>query len=173
MFERRQYMSFQYMCWSMIDAFSSSSSTDEAGTPLGTYVNIVAAVKVTWLLWEDATDSEKEKHLKCWRDSYTSESDIIPKKGSGETKYVSSLSSLFCLKEGVGSAMDQCEDREDRVPSSETNLCREHGSQTTAQRWDENSNCSWLKSLYRHNSNSKLTVGVLLKPRAAAHTRLP
>ncbi|XP_030250924.1 NLR family CARD domain-containing protein 3-like [Sparus aurata] len=29
--------------------------------------------------------------------------------------------------------MDQCEDREDRVPSSETNLCGEHGSQTTAQ----------------------------------------
>ncbi|KAM8734051.1 NACHT, LRR and PYD domains-containing protein 3-like isoform 2-T2 [Acanthopagrus schlegelii] len=29
--------------------------------------------------------------------------------------------------------MDQCEDREDAVPSFKTNLCSEHGSQTTAQ----------------------------------------
>ncbi|XP_076736839.1 NLR family CARD domain-containing protein 3-like isoform X2 [Maylandia zebra] len=40
----------------------------------------------------------------------------------------------FCLCEGVGSAMDQCEDREEGVPPSKTALCGEHESQTKAQR---------------------------------------
>ncbi|KAI3363950.1 hypothetical protein L3Q82_001557 [Scortum barcoo] len=35
---------------------------------------------------------------------------------------------------GVGSAMNQCEDREEGVPPSKTSLCGEHDSQTKAQR---------------------------------------
>ena len=46
----------------------------------------------------------------------------------------SSLSMLLCLCEGVGSAMNQCEDREEGVPPSKTTLCGEHDSQTKAQR---------------------------------------
>ncbi|KAI3364706.1 hypothetical protein L3Q82_011468 [Scortum barcoo] len=36
--------------------------------------------------------------------------------------------------QGVGSAMNQCEDREEGVPPSKTSLCGEHDSQTKAQR---------------------------------------
>ncbi|XP_038583499.1 NACHT, LRR and PYD domains-containing protein 3-like [Micropterus salmoides] len=45
----------------------------------------------------------------------------------------SSLSMLLCLCEGVGSAMNQCEDREEGVPPSKSTLCGEHDSQTKAQ----------------------------------------
>ncbi|KAI3365872.1 hypothetical protein L3Q82_000851 [Scortum barcoo] len=38
------------------------------------------------------------------------------------------------LKSCVGSAMNQCEDREEGVPPSKTSLCGEHDSQTKAQR---------------------------------------
>ncbi|XP_038583508.1 NLR family CARD domain-containing protein 3-like isoform X3 [Micropterus salmoides] len=45
----------------------------------------------------------------------------------------SSLSMLLCLCEGVGSAMNQCEDREEGVPPSKSTLCGEHDSQTKDQ----------------------------------------
>ena len=41
---------------------------------------------------------------------------------------------LLCLCEGVGSAMNQCEETEEGVPPSKTTLCGEHDSQTKAQR---------------------------------------
>nr|XP_046245917.1 protein NLRC3-like [Scatophagus argus] len=40
---------------------------------------------------------------------------------------------LLCLCEGVGSAMNQCEETEEGVPPSKTTLCGEHDSQTKAQ----------------------------------------
>uniref|UniRef100_UPI0037E8A1FC protein NLRC3-like n=1 Tax=Semicossyphus pulcher TaxID=241346 RepID=UPI0037E8A1FC len=44
------------------------------------------------------------------------------------------MSMLLCLCEGGGSAMSQCEDREEGAPPSKTTLCGEHDSQTKAQR---------------------------------------
>ncbi|XP_051235503.1 NLR family CARD domain-containing protein 3-like isoform X6 [Dicentrarchus labrax] len=43
------------------------------------------------------------------------------------------MSMLLCLCEGVGSAMDQCEDREEGVPPSKSTLCGEHDTRTKAQ----------------------------------------
>uniref|UniRef100_UPI0037E876D5 NLR family CARD domain-containing protein 3-like n=1 Tax=Semicossyphus pulcher TaxID=241346 RepID=UPI0037E876D5 len=43
------------------------------------------------------------------------------------------MSMLLCLCEGGGSAMSQCEDREEGAPPSKTTLCGEHDSQTKAQ----------------------------------------
>uniref|UniRef100_UPI0037E90A40 NLR family CARD domain-containing protein 3-like n=1 Tax=Semicossyphus pulcher TaxID=241346 RepID=UPI0037E90A40 len=40
---------------------------------------------------------------------------------------------MLCLCEGGGSAMSQCEDREEGAPPSKTTLCGEHDSQTKAQ----------------------------------------
>ncbi|XP_071323682.1 NLR family CARD domain-containing protein 3-like isoform X3 [Trachinotus anak] len=44
---------------------------------------------------------------------------------------------LLCLCEGGGSAMNQCEDREEGAPPSKTTLCGEHESQTRAQRMQQ------------------------------------
>uniref|UniRef100_A0A8P4G4L1 NACHT domain-containing protein n=1 Tax=Dicentrarchus labrax TaxID=13489 RepID=A0A8P4G4L1_DICLA len=50
-------------------------------------------------------------------------------------------SRLLCLCEGVGSAMDQCEDREEGVPPSKSTLCGEHDTRTKAQRIHQRPDC--------------------------------
>ncbi|KAI3363931.1 hypothetical protein L3Q82_001533 [Scortum barcoo] len=70
--------------------------------------------------------SERLLHPRCVKESSTV-SHIFKRSGGRET-----------LPEpvtyGVGSAMNQCEDREEGVPPSKTSLCGEHDSQTKAQR---------------------------------------
>uniref|UniRef100_A0A8C4HEK3 NACHT domain-containing protein n=1 Tax=Dicentrarchus labrax TaxID=13489 RepID=A0A8C4HEK3_DICLA len=51
------------------------------------------------------------------------------------------MSMLLCLCEGVGSAMDQCEDREEGVPPSKSTLCGEHDTRTKAQRIHQRPDC--------------------------------
>ncbi|XP_051235505.1 NLR family CARD domain-containing protein 3-like isoform X8 [Dicentrarchus labrax] len=51
------------------------------------------------------------------------------------------MSMLLCLCEGVGSAMDQCEDREEGVPPSKSTLCGEHDTRTKAQRIHHRPDC--------------------------------
>ncbi|XP_044069473.1 protein NLRC3-like isoform X3 [Siniperca chuatsi] len=52
-----------------------------------------------------------------------------------------SPSRLLCLCEGVGSAMDQSEDRQEGVPPSKTTLCGEHDTRTEAQRIHQRPDC--------------------------------
>ena len=65
--------------------------------------------------------------------------------------------------EGVGSAMNQCENREEGVSPSKITQFGEHDSQTKTQRWDQHlylstthiTTPSWLT---HHDSHSKLCV---------------